>query len=280
MNNNPEKENKIEVPVGTIIGQIKSLYNYDRYTTDPLIKYVIDKYKKAGVDPRQFLAEDFIEKGVGVVSKGEHEFLIRNFISCVALSSEILDSAPDSSLIMSYYPTGVDWSNEQIEVIPQEVMAKIQQKKSVLFSFHMLMDISDEISPALSISNRLRLKDVVAKFNLSSYGNVGIVGKLSDTNFASDIEKLFSTLNLQNEFTSGDIVGVVAGIVHDQGIIDEAIASGCNKLIVGNFTGKLSESESKKLKIISIGHENSISFGMKDILEKLSLEYSVPGSYR
>ena len=58
------------------------------------------------------------------------------------------------------------------------------------------------------------------------------------------------------------------------------IASGCNKLIVGNFTGKLSESESKKLKIISIGHENSISFGMKDILEKLSLEYSVPGSYR
>jgi putative NIF3 family GTP cyclohydrolase 1 type 2 len=213
----------------------------DRYPSDDFSE-IVPFSKEAGIAIEEFATPQFLERFNGLAFDNADE--IACVFTLVFPSAEVLAEVQKRAkgrpaLIFTHHPMDFETSGRGLLPIREPWLRRLKAQRISLYAAHAPLDCHETISTSRSLA---RVVKVPAARTFATYmgGHAGVFGSIDPLPLEDFVERVrvncgIENVTLKRHTDTVERVAVVAGGAAFPGLMEEAVAAGCDTYLTGDF---------------------------------------------
>jgi putative NIF3 family GTP cyclohydrolase 1 type 2 len=213
----------------------------DRFPSDDFAEIVPFSHA-AGIRIEDYATEEFLQRFNGLALENADE--VACVFTLVFPSSEVLAdvqrrASGRSALIFTHHPMDFETSGAGLMPIRDAWLRRLRAQRISLYAAHAPLDCHETVSTSRSLARALK---VPAARTFANYmgGHAGVHGRIDPVPFEEFAERLKAACGVEQVTTKRNSdtvehVAVVAGGAAFPGLMEEALAAGCDTYVTGDF---------------------------------------------
>jgi putative NIF3 family GTP cyclohydrolase 1 type 2 len=224
-----------------LVALLDDFLHIERFPSDDFSE-IVPFSKEAGIDIEEYATEQFLQRFNGLAFDNAED--VECVYTLVFPSAEVLAevqrrAAGRPALIFTHHPMDFETSNAGLLPIKEAWLQRLRSKRISLYAAHAPLDCHETISTSRSLARALK---VPAARTFASYmgGHAGVHGRIDPVPFEVFAERVkdacgVDQLTTKRNSDTVEHVAVVAGGAAFPGLMEEALAAGCDTYVTGDF---------------------------------------------
>jgi putative NIF3 family GTP cyclohydrolase 1 type 2 len=213
----------------------------DRFPLDDFAEIVSFSHA-AGVPIEDYATAQFLQRFNGLAFDNARE--VARVFTLVFPSDEVLAeverrAAGDPALIFTHHPMDFETSGRGLMPAGKDALRRLRDARISLYAAHAPLDCHETVSTSRSLARAVKVP-VEETFAQYFGGDAGVIGRIDPIPLEEFVERVKAacgvdhvTLKAHNDTVAR--VGVVAGAAAFPGLMEEALAAGCDTYLTGDF---------------------------------------------
>lgn len=224
-----------------VAAYLDDFLHLERFESDDFA-VIIDFSNEAGIPIDQYATPGFLQRFNGLML--DNSPVIERAFTLVFPADDVLaeverraDGVP--SLIFTHHPMDMETSGRGLMPVSREWLDRLRAARISLYAAHAPLDCHETASTSRALARAI---DVPAQHTFAGYfgGHAGVYGEIQPVSFDAFLDRVRSGLNLErveHEPHADTVrrVAVVAGGAAYPGLMEEAIAAGCDTYVTGDY---------------------------------------------
>jgi putative NIF3 family GTP cyclohydrolase 1 type 2 len=227
--------------VSELAALLDDFFHVERFPSDDFSEIVSFSHD-AGIPIEEYATEQFLQRFNGLALDNAEE--VDCVFTLVFPSAEVLAevqrrAAGRAALIFTHHPMDFETSGKGLMPVRDAWLRRLRAKKISLYAAHAPLDCHETVSTSRSLARALK---VPAARTFASYmgGHAGVHGRIDPVpfeQFAERVKKACGVARVTTKRNTGTVehVGIVAGGAAYPGLMEEALAAGCDTYVTGDF---------------------------------------------
>ncbi len=221
--------------------RLDDFLHIDRFETDDFAE-IVPFCRAAGIPIEDYATPRFLQRFNGLAIDNTPE--VSQVFTLVFPSDEVLAEVEhrangDPALIFTHHPMDFETSGRGLLPVGESWLRRLRDVKIGLYAAHAPLDCHETVSTSRSLAHAVK---VPAEHTFAGYfgGHAGVYGRIDPIpidEFVARVKTACGVEHVTLKTHSGTVerVGVVAGGAAYPGLMEEALAAGCDTYLTGDF---------------------------------------------